>query len=109
MIDETKPERGDEDDVDLRVAEEPEDVLPEQRVAPLRRIEEVRVDPAPVGREHRAAERDAGMAKRIMKDDAIWAQTNTGMRLSDIPGARSLKTVTMMLDGADTARRSRST
>jgi hypothetical protein len=39
-------QRRDEDDVDLRVAEEPEQVLPEQRVAALRRVVEVRRDQA---------------------------------------------------------------
>ena len=34
-----------------------------------------------------------GMAKMIMNDVAIWAQTNSGMRRSDIPGARSLNAV----------------
>ena len=37
-------ERGQEDDVDLGVAEEPEQVLPQQRVAAFGRVEEVRAD-----------------------------------------------------------------
>ena len=38
----------------------------------------------------------AGIAKTIMKATTSCAQTKSGMRLSDIPGARSLNTVTMM-------------
>ncbi len=37
-----------------------------------------------------------GIAKMTMNDVAIWAQTNSGMRLSDIPGARSLNAVVMI-------------
>ena len=37
-----EPECGDEDDVDLGVAEEPEEMLPENRIAALGGIEEVR-------------------------------------------------------------------
>jgi hypothetical protein len=37
-------DRGDEDDVDLGMAEEPEQVLPEQRVAALGRIVELGAD-----------------------------------------------------------------
>ena len=44
-------------DVDLGMAEEPEQVLPQQRVAALGRIEEVRVD-EPVHRQHRAGHHD---------------------------------------------------
>ena len=51
MIAETMPGRRDEDDVDLGVAEEPEQVLPEQRVAALGRVEEVRAD-EPVEDQH---------------------------------------------------------
>ena len=38
----------------------------------------------------------AGMAKMIMNATTSWAQTNRGIRLSDIPGARWQKIVTMM-------------
>ena len=44
MIVDTMPSRRDEDDVDLGVAEEPEQVLPEQRVAAFGRVEEVGAD-----------------------------------------------------------------
>ncbi len=47
--------RREEDDVDLRVREEPEEVLPEERIAPLRLVEEVGADLGhPVGRQDRA-------------------------------------------------------
>src|SRR5690242_4306891 len=35
----------------------------------------------------------AGMAKITMNDVTIWAHTKTGMRLSDMPGVRSLNAV----------------
>ena len=38
----------------------------------------------------------AGIAKMIMNDVTSCAQTNSGMRLSDMPGARCLKTVVMI-------------
>ena len=44
MMDDTNPGRRDEDDVDLGMAEEPEQVLVEQRVAAFGRVEEVRAD-----------------------------------------------------------------
>ena len=43
---ETRPGGGQEDDVDLRVAEEPEEVLPEQRVAAAGGVEEGPVERA---------------------------------------------------------------
>ena len=36
----------------------------------------------------------AGIAMMIMKDVTSMAQTNSGMRSSDMPGARCLRTVT---------------
>jgi hypothetical protein len=36
------------------------------------------------------------MANITMKAVTSWAQTNSGIRLSDIPGARCLNTVTMI-------------
>ena len=38
----------------------------------------------------------AGIAKITMNDVTTIAHTNTGMRLSDIPGTRILNTVTMI-------------
>src|SRR5437868_4593391 len=42
----------------------------------------------------------AGIAKMIMNETTSCAHTNRGMRLSDMPGARSLNVVTMMLTAA---------
>ena len=46
MIVETMPSARHEDDVDLGMAEEPEQVLPQQRVAAVLDVEEVRADQA---------------------------------------------------------------
>src|SRR5690242_3386575 len=45
----------------------------------------------------------AGMANRIMNDTTSCAQTKSGTRLSDIPGARILNVVTMMFTAAASA------
>jgi hypothetical protein len=42
----------------------------------------------------------AGMAKTTMNEVTSIAQTKSGMRLSDMPGARCFKTVVMMLTAA---------
>src|SRR5689334_23938272 len=44
-----------------------------------------------------------GMANTIMNDTTSCAQTNSGTRLSDMPGARILNTVTMMFTAATRA------
>ena len=49
----------------------------------------------------------AGIAKMIMKEVTSIAQTKSGMRLSDMPGARCLKMVTMSSTATDQRRRSR--
>ena len=108
MIDETNPERRDEDDVDLGVPEEPEQVLPEQRVAAFGRVEEVRADAGGPMREIAAGEHH----RRHREDDherrdQHAPSTNSGMRFSDMPGARSLKTVTMSSTATHERRRSR--
>ena len=103
-IAEIMPSAGQEDDVDLGMAEEPEQVLPQQRVAALGRVEELRAD-QPVGDQERCcASITDGMANRIMNDVTSIAQTNSGMRLSVMPGARSLKTVAMIWIGAEQRR-----
>ena len=43
----------------------------------------------------------AGIANRIMNDAISTDHTNSGTRLSDMPGARSLKTVAMTLTAPD--------
>ena len=47
-----------------------------------------------------------GMAKRIMKEVTRVAQTKSGMRLSDMPGARVLRMVTMASTAATSAETS---
>ena len=89
------------------MAEEPEQVLPQQRVAALGRVEEVRAD-QPVEDQRRCSPSiTAGIAKMIMNAVTSIAQTNSGMRLSDMPGARSLKTVDDDLDRDRAAPRPR--
>ena len=89
------------------MAEEPEQVLPQQRVAALGRVEEMRADQPVEDQEACSATITAGIAKMIMNDVTSIAQTNSGMRLSVMPGARSLKMVTMMLDRDRQRRRPR--
>ena len=101
------PSRREEDDVDLGVAEEPEQVLPEQRVAALGGVEEMRADEPVEDRGSVLASITAGIAKMIMNDVTSIAQTKSGMRLSDMPGARCLKTVTMISTATAERRRPR--
>ena len=54
MMEEINPERGNKDDVDLGMPEEPEDMLIEQRVAAFRGIDEMRADGAVVQQENGA-------------------------------------------------------
>ena len=94
------PERGQDDDVDLGVAEDPEQVLPEQRVAAVRDVEEVEAELAleleeDAGRASAAAARTAARTTT-----ASIAKQKSGIRFSDMPGARSLKIVTMKLIAA---------
>ena len=84
------------------MAEEPEQVLPEQRVAALGRVEEVRADEAVDDAARCCASITAGIAKMIMNDVTSIAQTNSGMRLSVMPGRAQLE------DRGDDARPPRS-
>src|SRR3954471_7950833 len=45
----------------------------------------------------------AGIAKTTMNATTSWPHTKIGSRLSDMPGARSLKTVTMMFTATQSA------
>ena len=94
------PERGQDDDVDLGMAEDPEEVLPEQRVAARarRRRSGSRAGAAARGRRSRRV--SAGSANRSANATARIAKQKSGMRFSDMPGARSLKIVTMKLIAA---------
>ena len=87
----------DEDDVDLGMAEEPEQVLPQQRVAAVLDVEEVGAD-EPIEDEAVLASITAGMAKSTMNDVTTCAHTKIGIRFSVIPGARSLNTVVISDD-----------
>ena len=81
------PEGGQHDDVHLRMAEEPEEVLPQQRVAAVRDVEEVEAGVAleleedQVHRQRRQREDQRERGREIAKQ-------NSGIRFSDIPGAR---------------------
>ena len=100
-------ERRHEDDVDLGMAEEPEQVLPQQRVAAFGRVEEVRADQPVEDQRACSPSITAGIAKMTMNAVTSIAQTNSGMRSSDMPGARSLKTVTMISTATTQRRRPR--
>ena len=63
------PERRQDDDVDLGVAEDPEQVLPQQRVAALRDVEEVEAELA-VELEQDEREVSAGSANSSAKETA---------------------------------------
>ena len=84
---------------------EPEEVLPEEDITPLCRIEEVRAD-QPVQGSNRLVIITAGMAKITIKDVTSIDHTYSGRRLSDMPGARSLKIVTMSSTEAASAESS---
>ena len=56
-------EAGQHHDVDLGVAEEPEQVLPQQRRAAVGRVEEVRAE-VPVGQQHRHRRRRSRASRR---------------------------------------------
>ena len=71
------------------MAEEPEQVLPEQRVAALGLVEEVRADQAVEDAGRCSASMTAGIAKMTMNDTTSIAQTNSGMRLQRHARARA--------------------
>jgi hypothetical protein len=68
-------------------------MLPQQHVAALRRVEEMRAD-QPVQDQDVLATMMAGMARMMTKEVTSIDQTKSGMRSSDMPGARCLNTVT---------------
>ena len=57
------PDGGQEDDVDVRVSEDPEEVLPEQRIASVRGLEEVEA-PVALELEQRVRDRQRLAARR---------------------------------------------
>jgi hypothetical protein len=78
------------------MAEEPEQVEEQDRVAAAGRIEERRTEIA-VGQQHR--DRPGGTGSASSKRNAVTRidQTKSGMRCSVIPGARMWKIVVMKL------------
>ena len=88
-------ERRDEDEVDLGMSEEPEQVLPEQRSPPSAGLKKC-VPSMRSNCTRLAASITIGIAKMIITDVTSDAQTNSGMRRSDMPGARILRMVVVM-------------
>ena len=82
-----------EDDLGLGVAEEPEQVLPRRASAPSAGLK-VRPD-QPVHDQKAAREHDGGMANTVMNRYSEDRPTSSGMRLSDMPGARCFRIVTI--------------
>ena len=82
------------------MAEDPEQVLPQQRVAAVRDVVEVDAEPGGRAPGRRSASVSGGSAKISANDTARNAKQNSGMRLIDMPGARTLKIVTMKLTAA---------
>ena len=99
MIVDDDPDRGQEDDVDVGMAEDPEEVLPQQRdrrrAAASKKCEAEQAveleEACSRGGQRRQREHDRRTTSRAI------AQQKSGIRLIDIPGARSLKIVTMKL------------
>ena len=87
--------RGDEEDVHLGMAPEPEQVLVQQRAAAARRARRTRCRRGGRARAAPAAIVTAGTAKITMNENTSIDHTKIGMRLNVIPGARNLKMVTM--------------
>ena len=71
-------------------------MLPEQRVAAVRPVEEVEAEAA-LELEEDVRRGQRGEREDEREDCARIPQQKSGIRFSDIPGARSLKIVTMKL------------
>jgi hypothetical protein len=90
------------------MAEQPEHVLPQDRVPALQRVEEVAAE-ADV--EHQLPQGDADDRHREQhqeRDVTRVIQVNTGIRMSVMPGARMLRIVTMKLTAEPAMRHRRS-
>ena len=87
------PERGQDDDVDLGVPEDPEEVLPEQRVAAARRRRRSGSRAWRCSSRKTQSTVSGGSAKSSANATARIAKQKSGIRFSDMPGARSLKIV----------------
>ena len=83
-------------DVDLRVAEEPEEVLPHDGGRARLRVEEVRAQEA-VEQQHDLGRRERGRMIRVSAEIVRISHTKTGMRPSVIPGPRMVTIVVTML------------
>ena len=75
--------------------EEPEDVLPEERVTALGGIEEMGIDKS-IHRQEAAVDCDGRQGENHHYRHYQHRQTKSGIRFNDIPGARCLKVVTMI-------------
>ena len=72
-------------------------MLPEQRVAAVGGVEEVVSPTCATSSSSRQSAVSDGTAKTTESDVASIAQQKSGIRLIDMPGARSLRIVTMKL------------
>ena len=90
------PSAGNEDEVDLGMSEEPEQVLPEQRIAALGGIEEMGPEHAvelhEVGGEHHHRHREDDHDRR----DELTPTRTAACGRSVMPGARSFRMVVVM-------------
>ena len=82
--------------VDPRMAEYPEQVLPQQRLAAAGGDEELRAELA-IQPQHAKARLTAGTTTRFAALAVSVPQTRIGNRLMDMPGARVRSAVTMKL------------
>jgi hypothetical protein len=93
------PKPGQDQDVHLGMAEEPEEVLEQHRVAAARRVEEGGAEIA-VGQQHGDARRPAPAATAAAGRRSPGPTTRTAASCSSVmPGARMLKMVVMKLIG----------
>ncbi len=85
------------------MAEEPEEVLPEDRRPAGQGVEEVRAE-VPIEEQHDLAGRQHGQAYRTPRTTAIsTSHTNSGIWPSVMPGQRMVKMVVDQVDGAGDA------
>ena len=89
-----------DEDVHLGMAEDPEQVLVQQRIAAGRGVEEVRVEVA-VHEDLISAAVSGGIANSVRNATTSIIHTNTGIFIIVIPGAR------MLSDGDDEVDRGR--
>ena len=104
MIVDSSAGHGQEDDVDVRMAEQPEQVLPQQRIAAARRVEEGQAEGALDLEQDRAEdERRKGHDHHHARSPGCTS-AKIGIRSSDMPGARIFRietTISMASDSAE--------